>query len=237
MCKRWRYFREEGSATVAWYQILICWHHVSTTLLLNLLKKGSVSLEGTTGGISCLSPFTVSPASQPTGSSSVTRSLYFMMDTASCRGICSSPKSPWVKDSLTRLSPILPPLFQNPWIQTHSSSTPALCQQGRRAATTWRSGRWKHPPLGVSCQGRKARQGPPSQTLAEAPGAESTRHGESQMGLENAEHCGPALADPALKRALHYTVFGRPCQPPWFCDSRTADILSVVILGEIDYQV
>ena len=170
-CKRWRYFRGEGSGTVVWYHtdLLICRYQVSTTLLLNLLKKGSVSLERTSGDSSCPS-FTVSPVSQPTGFSSVTKSLDFMMDTASCHGICSSPKPPWVKDSLTRPSHILLLLSPNPWSQTRSSSMPALCRQAGRAATTCRSGRWKQSTSRCSRSGQKSHGKSTTPDQAEPPG-------------------------------------------------------------------
>lgn len=50
-------------------------------------------------------------------------------------------KLPQDKNSLAQFSPIFLLLSQNPWIQTWSSSTPALCPQERSAATTCESGR------------------------------------------------------------------------------------------------
>lgn len=149
------FFRGWGSGTVAWYQILIRWHHVNTTLLLNLLKKRSVNLEGIGDGSSHLSLLTVSPVNQPTGFFSVSRSLYFMMDMHFCHGICSSPKSPWVKDSFTQLSSVLLVLSQKPWIQTHTSTTPLLCQPGIRAPITCRNRRWKQSTSRCLLEGQK----------------------------------------------------------------------------------
>lgn len=103
-------------------------------------------------------------------------------------------KLPQVKNCLAQLSPIFLLLSQNPWIQTQSSSTPALCPQERRAVTTLEDE--SNPPSDVRCQDRKGGQGAAYLTLAEVPGAEGAQNSDSQTGLGNVKHSGPTLGDP-----------------------------------------
>lgn len=134
------------------------------TLWLNLLKRVSVSLEGTS--------FTVSPISQS----------FSVAFTSRCRGTCSSPNSHRTRTA--SLSSV-PSSYSFLWTPgSKHRAAPHLHFAHKKEGLQQPVGveEESNPPPGVCCQDRKGRQGAACQTLAEVPGAQGAQNSDIKWG-------------------------------------------------------